>query len=97
MLAIQNMSTQSAIRLISTLPREQAEAVLLRVMMGLDTAAAGRVLGKRVGAVRTAAYRGLRRLAERLREAEATLPVDSAGSDSASVTLPAASTLRNVR
>lgn len=97
MLAIQNMSTQSAIRLISTLPREQAEAVLLRVMMGLDTAAAGRVLGKRVGAVRTAAYRGLRRLAERLREAEATLPVDSAGSDSARVTLPAASTLRNVR
>jgi RNA polymerase sigma-70 factor (ECF subfamily) len=45
------------------LPTQQAEAVLLRVVMGLDAETVGRILGKRPGAVRTAAYRGLRRLA----------------------------------
>jgi len=69
--AMETMSTQAAIQLIGTLPRDQAEAVLLRVVLGLDAATAGRIMGKRVGAVRTAAYRGLRRLAERLSRAEA--------------------------
>jgi RNA polymerase sigma-70 factor (ECF subfamily) len=32
--------------------------------MGLDAKAAAKVLGKRPGAVRTAAHRGLRKLAE---------------------------------
>jgi RNA polymerase sigma-70 factor (ECF subfamily) len=36
--------------------------------MGLDAENAGRVLGKKAGAVRTAAYRGLRRLATRLEQ-----------------------------
>lgn len=58
------IATEQALALIATLPRDQAEAVLLRVVLGLDAATAGRVLGKRAGAVRTAAYRGLRRLAE---------------------------------
>ncbi|MGW5234218.1 sigma factor-like helix-turn-helix DNA-binding protein, partial [Streptomyces nodosus] len=40
--------------------------VLLRVVVGLDAPAAARVLGKRPGAVRTAAHRGLRRLAREL-------------------------------
>jgi RNA polymerase sigma-70 factor (ECF subfamily) len=66
MIALESVATDSAIALIATLPRDQAEAVLLRVVMGLDAAAAGRVLGKRPGAVRTATHRGLRRLAERL-------------------------------
>ena len=57
-------------RLIATLPPDQAEAVLLRVVVGLDAASAGRVLGKRPGAVRTAAHRGLRRLAELLERRE---------------------------
>jgi RNA polymerase sigma-70 factor (ECF subfamily) len=52
---------------ISTLPRREAEAVLLRVVIGLDAEAAARVLGTNAGAVRTAAYRGLRRLAGRIR------------------------------
>jgi RNA polymerase sigma-70 factor, ECF subfamily len=64
--ALDAMSTDTAVALIATLPREQAEAVMLRVVMGLDAEAAGRVLGKRAGAVRTAAHRGLRRLAEHL-------------------------------
>jgi len=60
--ALELMATDAAIRLISQLPTDQAEAVLLRVVMGLDAVTAGRVLGKRPGAVRTASYRGLRRL-----------------------------------
>jgi RNA polymerase sigma-70 factor (ECF subfamily) len=62
--ALDTLSTDAAIALIARLPRDQAEAVLLRVVMGLDAESAARVLGKRAGAVRTAAYRGLRRLAE---------------------------------
>jgi RNA polymerase sigma-70 factor (ECF subfamily) len=64
--AVEAAATQDAIALIRTLPPDQAEAVLLRAVLGLDAAAAGEVLGKRPGAVRTAAYRGLRTLAERL-------------------------------
>jgi len=64
--ALEVLSTDQAIALILTLPQEQAEAILLRVVLGLDAAAAGRVLGKRAGAVRTATHRGLRRLAEKL-------------------------------
>jgi RNA polymerase sigma-70 factor (ECF subfamily) len=64
-------ATREAIALIRTLPPDQAEAVLLRAVLGLDAAAAGQVLGKRPGAVRTAAYRGLRTLAERLTATDA--------------------------
>ncbi len=57
-------STESAIALIAGLPPDQAEAVLLRVVLGLDVTTTAKVLGKRPGAVRTATHRGLRRLAE---------------------------------
>ena len=64
--ALESMSTEHALGLVRELPRDQAEAVLLRVVVGLDGPAAARVLGKRPGAVRTAAYRGLKRLARGL-------------------------------
>jgi RNA polymerase sigma-70 factor (ECF subfamily) len=64
--AMDAVGTDAALALIARLPRDQAEAVLLRVVVGLDARAAARVLGKRPGAVRTAAHRGLRRLAEHL-------------------------------
>ncbi|WP_217253325.1 RNA polymerase sigma factor [Streptomyces sp. AC602_WCS936] len=64
--ALETLSTEAALTLISGLPRDQAEAVLLRVVVGLDGPAAARVLGKRPGAVRTATYRGLKRLARQL-------------------------------
>ncbi|GAA2254785.1 RNA polymerase sigma factor [Streptomyces atrovirens] len=64
--AMEAMSTEYALELVGGLPRDQAEAVLLRVVVGLDGPAAARVLGKRPGAVRTAAYRGLKRLAKQL-------------------------------
>jgi RNA polymerase sigma factor (sigma-70 family) len=64
--ALESLSTERALELVRALPRDQAEAVLLRVVVGLDGPAAARVLGKRPGAVRTAAHRGLRRLARQL-------------------------------
>jgi RNA polymerase sigma-70 factor, ECF subfamily len=64
--AMEAISTDAALRLIASLPRDQAEAVLLRAVVGLDAESAGNVLGKRAGAVRTAAYRGLRTLSGRL-------------------------------
>jgi RNA polymerase sigma-70 factor (ECF subfamily) len=79
--ALDAMSTREAIALIATLPREQAEAVLLRVVVGLDADGVGRVLGKRAGAVRTSAYRGLRRLNALLdqRRTESTGDRDASG------------------
>lgn len=67
--ALETVSTEAAVALIASLPPDQAEAVMLRVVLGLDARAAAAVLGKRPGAVRTAAHRGLRRLAEILEEA----------------------------
>ncbi|MET9032201.1 RNA polymerase sigma factor [Streptomyces mirabilis] len=64
--ALESLSTERALELVARLPRDQAEAVLLRVVVGLDGPAAARVLGKRPGAVRTAAHRGLKRLARQL-------------------------------
>ena len=64
--ALEAMSTGTAVALIAALPPEQAEAVMLRVVMGLSAKAAGEVLGKQPGAVRTLTYRGLKTLAARL-------------------------------
>jgi RNA polymerase sigma-70 factor (ECF subfamily) len=77
--ALDAVSTDAAVALIAELPRDQAEAVLLRVVVGLDAEHAGKVLGKRAGAVRTAAYRGLRKLARRLEQAAAPRDADAAG------------------
>ncbi|MDX2675566.1 RNA polymerase sigma factor [Streptomyces sp. NY05-11A] len=69
--ALESLSTAHALKLVRGLPQDQAEAVLLRVVVGLDGPAAARVLGKRPGAVRTAAHRGLKRLARQLGVADA--------------------------
>jgi RNA polymerase sigma-70 factor (ECF subfamily) len=69
--ALDAVATRDAIALIATLPPDQAEAVLLRAVLGLDAATAGEVLGKRSGAIRTAASRGLRTLARKLASGEA--------------------------
>ena len=60
---IQQSDTDWALSMIASLPKDQAEAVMLRVVAGLDVAQTAQVLGKRPGAVRIAAMRGLRRLA----------------------------------
>lgn len=64
--AVTAVGTGRALAAIASLPRDQAEAVLLRVVMGLDSKTAAEVLGKRPGAMRMATSRGLRRLAELL-------------------------------
>ncbi|WP_328861542.1 RNA polymerase sigma factor [Streptomyces sp. NBC_00306] len=64
--AMEALATGSTMALIAQLPQDQAEAVVLRVVVGLDAKSAAKTLGKRPGAVRTAAHRGLKRLAELL-------------------------------
>ncbi|PWR05915.1 RNA polymerase subunit sigma-70, partial [Micromonospora acroterricola] len=76
----ETIGTEAALALIATLPPREAEAVLLRAVIGLDAESAGRVLGRRAGAVRTAAHRGLRRLAALMeRQDTVTQPLGTAG------------------
>jgi RNA polymerase sigma-70 factor (ECF subfamily) len=62
-------STQAALALLAELPPDQAEVVALRVLGGLEVAEVARIVGKRPGAVRVLAHRGLRRLAKRMEAA----------------------------
>jgi RNA polymerase sigma-70 factor, ECF subfamily len=64
--ALERMSTDAALEMIASLPREQAEIIVLRVIGGLSAPEVARIVGKRPGAVRVAAHRGLRMLASRL-------------------------------
>jgi RNA polymerase sigma-70 factor (ECF subfamily) len=64
--ATERLTTEAAIALVRTLPEDQAEAVLLRVLAGLDADHAARVMGKRAGTVRVLQHRGLKRLAQEL-------------------------------
>jgi RNA polymerase sigma-70 factor (ECF subfamily) len=62
------LATFRALDLIARLPRDQAEAVVLRAVLGLDARSAAQVLGRRLSVVRTATREGLQRLAELLGE-----------------------------
>jgi len=64
--AMEHLATRQALALIAELPRDQAEVVALRVVAGLEVRQVARIVGKRPGAVRVLAHRGLRRLAKRL-------------------------------
>jgi RNA polymerase sigma-70 factor (ECF subfamily) len=59
-------ATRAALTLVRTLPAQQAEVILLRVVAGLDCAQTARIVGKSPGAVRVLSHRGLRRLAAAL-------------------------------
>jgi RNA polymerase sigma-70 factor, ECF subfamily len=83
--AIESITTDDALQLIAVLPRDQAEAVLLRAIVGLDARTAARITGKRAGAVRTAAYRGLRTLAKHL-EAAGRSPAGDRAKDQTTMT-----------
>jgi RNA polymerase sigma-70 factor, ECF subfamily len=72
-LAAENMATVAAITAVSALPPLQAEVILLRVLAGLDTETVARIVRRSPGAVRVAAHRGLRRLAQTLTSTEVTL------------------------
>ncbi|PJE94815.1 RNA polymerase subunit sigma-24 [Streptomyces carminius] len=66
------LSTREIVSLVSTLPGPQAEAVLLRVVLDLDTRSTAEILGKRPGAVAMALSRGLKKLARLMERPEAT-------------------------
>ncbi|MFE6165555.1 RNA polymerase sigma factor [Streptomyces sp. NPDC056486] len=57
---------ERALSLIARLPQEQAEALLLLVVVRLDLRQAAAVLGRRTRTVRAAAHRGMRGLAKLL-------------------------------
>jgi RNA polymerase sigma-70 factor, ECF subfamily len=62
--ALENLATAAVVQAIRALPPLQADVILLRIVAGLDNEAVARVVGRSPGAVRVAAHRGLRRLAE---------------------------------
>jgi RNA polymerase sigma-70 factor, ECF subfamily len=88
--ALDTVATDAAIALIATLPPDQAEAVLLRVVIGLDAETAGKVLGKRAGAVRTAAYRGIHTLASHLDQQDEQARPGNGGIDGGGALAPPA-------
>jgi RNA polymerase sigma-70 factor (ECF subfamily) len=62
-IALDQLSTEAATKfVIATLPPEQAEVVLLRVVGDLSVTEVGKILGKRPGTVRVLQHRALRRL-----------------------------------
>jgi RNA polymerase sigma-70 factor, ECF subfamily len=71
--ALERLSTRAAMEMVAKLPPLQAEVILLRVVAGLETEAVARLVGRSPGAVRVAAHRGLRRLAQIAAEAGVTL------------------------
>ena len=71
--AMESLGTQAALALLSELPPAQAEIILLRVVAGLDTDAVAQIVGSTPGAIRVAAHRGLRRLAQLLAKPGVTL------------------------
>jgi RNA polymerase sigma-70 factor (ECF subfamily) len=72
--ALEGDATTWALHLVGTLPPDQAEAVMLRIVAGLDVATTAHILGKRPGAVRIATMRGLRRLAAHPQISQRTHP-----------------------
>jgi RNA polymerase sigma-70 factor, ECF subfamily len=66
--AITAIATRAALDMIAALPPEQAEAVALRAIAGLDVAQVAAIMEKRPGTVRVLAHRGLRELARRISE-----------------------------
>jgi RNA polymerase sigma-70 factor (ECF subfamily) len=61
--AFEALGTDRAVALLATLPREQGEAIALRVLAGLEAEHVALIMGKRAGTVRVLQHRGLRRLA----------------------------------
>src|SRR5262245_41301755 len=61
----QAQALDRALALVRSLPPDQAEAVLLRVVADLSVAEVAQIMGRREGAVRVLVHRGLKRLAER--------------------------------
>jgi RNA polymerase sigma-70 factor, ECF subfamily len=70
---LEQLSTRAVVAAIASLPPDQAEIIMLRVVAGLDAPAVAEIVGKTPGAVRVAAHRGLRRLATEIDRAGVTV------------------------
>ena len=74
--ALMASEREVALARLATLPPDQAEVVLLRVVAGLDAEEVALSLGTKAGAVRVSQHRALKRLSARLvserREADVT-------------------------
>jgi RNA polymerase sigma-70 factor (ECF subfamily) len=64
--AAERMATDTAVALIAQLPPAQAEAVMLRIVAGLDVPRVARVMGRSPGSVRVLCHRGLKLLERQL-------------------------------
>ncbi|MDQ1487173.1 MAG: polymerase sigma-70 factor, subfamily [Actinomycetota bacterium] len=60
--ALEHLSTEAALALIASLPKDQAEIVVLRVVAALDVVDVARIVKKSPGAVRVSSHRALRTL-----------------------------------
>jgi RNA polymerase sigma-70 factor (ECF subfamily) len=72
--AMTELETEDALARVATLPPDQAEVILLRVLGGLPVAAVALIVDKRPGTVRVIQHRALRRLAEQLKREGVTKP-----------------------
>jgi RNA polymerase sigma-70 factor, ECF subfamily len=70
--ALDNLGTGWALEQIATLPPDQAEVVLLRVIGDLSVEEVASIVGKRPGALRALQMRALRRLARQLAQEPVT-------------------------
>jgi len=61
--AMTELATEAALSLIGTLPPDQADVVLLRVLGGFDAGDVAAIMGKRAGTIRVLQHRALIRLA----------------------------------
>ena len=83
--AAERSATDRAVALIAELPPDQAEAVMLRIVVGLDVARVADLMERSPGSIRVLCHRGLRRLEQRLVEIEQPTPVPAgAGVDEGS-------------
>ena len=54
--------TDAAVAMVATLPPDQAEAIMLRIVVGLDVGRVAQIMERTPGSVRVLCHRGLRRL-----------------------------------
>lgn len=70
---VEAMSARDAVdELVKSLPPDQAEVLLLRVVADLDTAEIAKVLGRTQGSVRVVQHRALKRLRDQLKQGPVT-------------------------
>ena len=95
--AAERSSTDRAVALIAELPPDQAEAVMLRIVVGMDVARVAVLMDRSPGSVRVLCHRGLRRLEQRLLEEEGATATVGAGPELAGVGADAAGGAREQR